>query len=65
VLTLELGAVALGLLSFISLLFLGEPLIMERWKREGLAKPIDVVREATLNSSLQDGLPGCGVKSLG
>jgi hypothetical protein len=60
-----LGAVALGLLRVITLLFLGEPFVMERGKREGLAKPIDVVREVTLNSSLQNCLPGCGVKSLG
>jgi hypothetical protein len=65
VLPLRLGAVALGRLSVITLIFLGEPLVVERGKREGLAEPIDIVREVTLDTSLQDGLPGCGVESLG
>jgi hypothetical protein len=64
VIPLRLGDVALGLFSFITLLFLGEPLVMERGKREGLTKPIDVVREVTLDSSLQDGVSGCGVEFL-
>jgi hypothetical protein len=65
VLPLRLGAVALGRLSVIMPLFLGEPFVVERGKREGLSKPIDIVQEVTLDASLQDGLPGCGAESLG
>jgi hypothetical protein len=65
VLPLRLVAVALWRLSVITPFFLGEPFVVERGKREGLAKPIDIVRRVTLDAGLQDGLPGCGAESLG
>jgi hypothetical protein len=65
VLPLRLGVVELGRGSVITLFFLGKPLVMERGKMEGLVEPIDIVREVTLNASLQDGLPGCRAESLG